>query len=82
MAGKLNGIFISADENMARTLADLFCEMCGDAQADFFDEVAKLSKKWPNGAIFQWRSLQTWLTPEAKSVINDMKDHTDPEEVP
>lgn len=78
MTERLEGEFIPDGENRGRALAQLFAPMTSDYQAEFFDELAKIAKTWKWSAM-QWRDMQRWLTPEAKTLIDEIKDHTDNE---
>ena len=78
MGYRINGTFIGDDDNLARALARLFADMFSAEQAEFFDELALQTGGWPNSAGFQWRNMQAYLTPRAKEIINEIKDHTDP----
>ena len=77
MTERLHGHFIDDGESLPKALAELFAQMTADNQALFFDEVAKIVATWPAHADFQWRAMEKWLTPEAKRIINGMKEHTE-----
>lgn len=63
-----------------KILAEMFCSMNNVEQATFFDEIACFTKvHFEHRAVFQWRSMQDFLTRQAKQIIDDIKDHTDEE---
>lgn len=78
MGYSIIGTFIDENDNLARAIARLFADMLDAEQAEFFDELAIQVSGWPNCRGLQWRSMQSHLTPRAKEIINEMKDHTDP----
>lgn len=73
----IEGTFIPNGDDVTAALAKLFAGMSGDDQAKFFNEVAKISAGWKAPGCFQWRSMQEHLTPAGKTIINEMKDHTE-----
>lgn len=77
MAEEFKGLLISDDEDMPRALAQLFVQMTADNQAKFFDELVMATNHWGARRAFQWRSMEQHLTLGAKTLINEIKDHTD-----
>lgn len=66
--------------NQPNLLAELFCGLNSEGQAQFFDRVAKIDREhWQRKGVFQWRSMQSDLTEDARQVIVDMYEHTSEE---
>lgn len=59
-------------------LADQFCEMTSHQQAQFFDEVARLSSEWKDsgGMEVQMWAMAPYLTIQAKLVISIIYNST------
>ena len=73
---EFNGFLIADDRNTKpKALAELFCDMYGDEQAAFFNEVQRLASEWltPN---MQWRGMEKYLDPKAREMLKEMHDHT------
>lgn len=62
-------------------LARKFWEMDSKKQADFFNFLSNASKfdqyKQPAWSDMQWRYMQSFLTPQGKELIDNIKIHTD-----
>ena len=66
------------ERKQPKILAELFCALDNKGQARFFDRIAEIDiEHWKGRGVFQWRAVQTFLTPQAKQVINDIKENTD-----
>lgn len=77
---EVEGILISSDKReQAPDLAVLFAALHGDQQARFFNLLAIEVGHWPAPACFQWRDMEDKLTPEGRTVIREMFEHTTPE---
>lgn len=63
-------------DDMPSEIGRLFAEMGSDEQAQFWDAVAAATKRWDRAACFQWRDMADYLTPAARSLIDDMHDNT------
>jgi hypothetical protein len=60
-----------------KLLAELFCGLDSEGQAQFFDRVAQIDREHSEGkGVFQWRSMQVDLSDRANQVIVDMYEHT------
>lgn len=60
-----------------KLLAELFCGLDSEGQAQFFDRIAEIDKEnWEGKGVFQWRSMQVHLSDRANQVIRDMYEHT------
>ena len=59
-------------------LAEAFCELCDEGQAQFFIEVARVSAAWPGGAGMQWRNVGRHLrtcacsNEETRDLVNEI----------
>jgi hypothetical protein len=75
-AQEIEGLFIPASTDMARVLAEQFCKLFSDQQAEFLDHVATISGGWETDAVFQWRMMEDTITPKARALLQAMLDHT------
>lgn len=64
-------------ETAPKALAEIFCDLMADEQAEFFNMVRHLSDQWSGPATQQWRSMQDHIEPAAREMLKDMFDHTD-----
>lgn len=53
-------------------MAVLFCEMDSEAQAQFFNAVARLSAQWAVPAFKQWDAMPEDLTKEGAALLRQM----------
>ena len=61
-------------------LAELFCNLCGDEQAEFFAAVGRLAASWPNsGWCGQSYDIIKHLGPTGRATIATLAAHLDPE---
>lgn len=61
-------------------LAELFCNLCGDEQAHFFDYVGHNARDWPNsGWCVQSADIVKHLGPIGRATIATLAAHLDPE---
>jgi len=60
-------------------LADAFCDMGDDQQAEFLNAVAEASAKWAGGRVFQWESMRKHMKPEAVRMIREWAEYFVPE---
>lgn len=57
-------------------LAELFCAMCGDEQAEFFDRVGAISADWPaTGWCLQACDIVSHLTPTGRATVATLAGH-------
>lgn len=75
----MSGLFIEADDDLALALAYLFCGMTADRQAQFLHHVEVISSEWESHAVFQWREMERYMTPEAHKLLREMVEHTSSE---
>ena len=61
-----------------RQLAEAFCDLDDEQQADFFIEAARIAASWRDGAVMQWwyvgRHLRTCTcsTEEAREMVREL----------
>lgn len=71
---------IAIDDLTPEELAALFCNMFGNEQARFFDEVWAISRKWPGaGWCQQSCDLVSHLTTDGREAIKVMAAHLETE---
>jgi hypothetical protein len=69
-------------------LADAFCQMNDEEQAQFFIECATIAKTWANGAHWQWGAIGGHLrdcacaTTEARDMIDGIASGMLPRDLP
>lgn len=57
-------------------LAELFCEMYGEEQADFFAAIKPLADKWPGaGWCVQSCDIVSHLNPDGRTVLQTLAGH-------
>lgn len=60
-------------------LAELFCTLCGDEQAEFFAAVGRLAASWPNsGWCGQSYDIVKHLGPTGRATIATLAAHLEP----
>lgn len=70
---------IDKEKKVARELAKQFCELCDEAQAEFFIEAAEIGQEWDRDHTNQWfvvgRHLETCIcaTEEAREMIKALR---------
>lgn len=62
-------------------LAELFCAMCGDEQAEFFEHAGRIANDWPvpGGWCGQSYDIVKHLGPTGRATIATLAAHLDPE---
>lgn len=67
---------VSFNDATPEELAILFCDMCGDEQAAFFDAVGAIAATWPGaGMCAQAYDIAKHLSIQGRSVIERLADH-------
>jgi hypothetical protein len=61
-------------------IAQCFCEMNSDKQAEFFNVVGALSCQWEYSPLVQWRLMRKDLNVDGRLVIDNIKGHDDPDD--
>jgi hypothetical protein len=65
-------------------LAEAFCELNDEAQAQVFIEIARIAATWPPGNFMQWHAVGRHLrdcecsTPEAVDLVREIAEATSP----
>jgi hypothetical protein len=62
-------------------LAELFCAMCGDEQAEFFEHAGRIANDWPvpGGWCGQSYDIVKHLGPTGRATIATLAAHLEPE---
>lgn len=67
---------IVLDDIKAAELARMFCDMYGDEQAKFFDEIKPISDTWRGaGWCSQAADIASHVTPAGREVITKLAEH-------
>lgn len=76
MSAPLVSRVVSFDNATPEELAKLFCAMCGDEQAVFFNMVGTIAATWP-GAGFDLQALDIGkhLDTAGRSVVQSLYEH-------
>lgn len=59
----------------AQEVAALFCNLFDHEQADFWDEVHRITSGWPLGTEFQWQKMRNKMRPKGLSAFKDMAQY-------
>ena len=71
---------IQIDDLTPKELAALFCDMFGNQQAEFFDEIYAITRKWPGaGWCQQSCDLVSHLTKDGREAVKVMAAHLESE---
>ena len=62
-----------------RELAEEFCNLYDDEQAEFFNEIANITNKWDKPFCFQLQSMVNTniLTDDAKYIMSQIGDYSE-----
>lgn len=58
-------------------IAARWSDWSSSKQAEFFNELARLSSAWDEPRVMQWRYMEKDLTVDAARMLEEMADHTD-----
>jgi hypothetical protein len=64
-------------------LAEEFCNMDADEQAQFFDHLHGITKMWKRPFCFQLQSIvdSSFMTPDGKSIMELIGDYADRKDI-
>ncbi len=77
----LDEVLMNSDVFTPEFLAEKFANFDSIKQAEFFNILANIVKRWPTPAIFQWAYMQDILTDEGKQLISQMNFNKDKEDI-
>ena len=62
-----------------KEIAEEFCDMCADDQAQFFNLIDEVSSKWDRPLCFQLQSVtdSKWLTTAGRNVMENIGIYSD-----